>query len=66
VGPVGYDCALGREQECRPPPPRASSWLPAGLRGVTCFWAGACWASFSPPTARKRCPTATLKVAVYC
>ena len=50
--------APGEEQEC---PPRATGRWPAVLKGVTCSRTGARGASFSPPTARKGCPTATLR-----
>jgi hypothetical protein len=52
-----YLCAPGGEQEC--PPRTTGRWL-AVLTGVTCSRTGAHGASFSPPTARKGCPTATL------
>jgi hypothetical protein len=50
--------ALGGEQEC---PLRVTGRWPAGLKGVTCSRTRARGASFCPPTARKRCPTATLR-----
>jgi hypothetical protein len=50
--------APGGEQKC---PPRATERWPAGLKGVTCSRMGARGASFSSPTARKGCPTATLR-----
>ena len=50
--------APGEEQEC---PPRATGRWPAVLKGVTCSRTGARGASFSPPTARKGCQTATLR-----
>jgi hypothetical protein len=48
--------ASGGEQEC---PLRATGRWPASLKYVACSQTGAHGASFSPPTARKGCPTAT-------
>ena len=50
--------APGVEQECTA---LATGRWPAVLKGVTCSRTGARGASFSPPTARKGCPTATLR-----